>query len=46
MILVRVRQQAEGEMKEQRERADQAAQDVRDEIGKKPTGDLIRGKDI
>ena len=40
------RQQAEGEMKEQREQADQAAQDVRDEIGKKSTGDLIRGKDI
>lgn len=40
------RQQAEGEIKEQRERADKAAQDVRDDLSKKPTGDYIRGKDI
>lgn len=40
------RQQAEGEIKDQRERADQAAQDVRDELAQKPTGDYIRNKDI
>lgn len=40
------RQQAEEETKEARERADKAAQDVRDDLSKKPTGDYIRGKDI
>lgn len=40
------RQQAEAEMKEQRERADRAAQGVRDELATKSTGDYIRGKDI
>ena len=40
------RKQAEEETLEQRERADKAARDVRDQLDRKPTGDYIRGKDI
>lgn len=40
------RNQAEEETKAARERADQAAQDVRDELKTKSTGDYIRNKDI
>jgi hypothetical protein len=40
------RKQAEEEILEQRERADKAAQEVRDQLNQKPTGDYIRGKDI
>jgi hypothetical protein len=40
------RKQAEEETVEQRERAGRAAQDVRDQLDQKPTGDYIRNKDI
>jgi hypothetical protein len=42
----RTRQQAEEETLAQRERAEKAAQEVRDELSRKPTGDYIRNKDI
>jgi hypothetical protein len=40
------RNQAEEEIREQRERGERAAQDVRDQLDQKSTGDYIRGKDI
>ena len=40
------RQQAGEEVSEQRELGERAAQEVRDQLGKKPTGDYIRNKDI
>jgi hypothetical protein len=40
------RKQAEAEIKEQRELSERGAQDVRDQLNQKPTGDYIRGKDI
>ena len=40
------RKQAAEETREQRERGERAAQDVRDQLDRKPTGDYIRGKDI
>jgi hypothetical protein len=42
----RTRKQAEEEILEQRERGDKAAQEVRDQLEQKPTGDYIRNKDI
>jgi hypothetical protein len=40
------RKQAEGEIQEQRELGERGAQDVRDQLDQKSTGDYIRGKDI
>ena len=40
------RKQAEEEIREQRELGERGAQDVRDQLDQKPTGDYIRGKDI
>jgi hypothetical protein len=40
------RKQAEAEIKEQRELGERGAQDVRDQLNQKSTGDYIRGKDI
>ena len=40
------RKQAEGELGEQRELGEKGAQEVRDQLEQKPTGDYIRGKDI
>jgi hypothetical protein len=40
------RKQAEEETLEQHKKAERAAQDVRDQLDQKPTGDYIRGKDI
>ena len=40
------RKQAEEEIKEQRELSEKGAQDVRDQLDRRPTGDYIRGKDI
>jgi hypothetical protein len=40
------RKQAEEEIKEQRTLGERGAQDVRDQLDRKPTGDYIRGKDI
>ena len=40
------RKQAVEEIKEQRELGERGAQDVRDQLDQKPTGDYIRGKDI
>lgn len=40
------RKQAEGEIREQRELGERGAQDVRDQLNQKPTGDYIRNKDI
>ena len=42
----RTKKQAEEEILEQREQGERAAQDVRDQLDQKPTGDYIRGKDI
>ena len=40
------RKQAGEEIEEQRELGERGAQDVRDQLDQKPTGDYIRGKDI
>lgn len=40
------RKQAGEEVREQRELGERGAQDVRDQLGRKSTGDYIRGKDI
>ena len=40
------RKQAEEEILEQRELGEKGAQDVRDQLDRRPTGDYIRGKDI
>jgi hypothetical protein len=40
------RKRAGEEIKEQRELGERGAQDVRDQLEQKPTGDYIRGKDI
>jgi hypothetical protein len=40
------RKQAEAEIREQRERGERGAQEVRDQLDQKPTGDYIRNKDI
>jgi hypothetical protein len=40
------RKQAGEEIKEQRELGERGAQDVRDQLDQKPTGDYIRNKDI
>ena len=40
------RNQAEEEVKEQRELGERGAQDVRDQLDQKSTGDYIRSKDI
>ena len=40
------RKQAEGEILEQRELGERGAQEVRDQLDRRPTGDYIRGKDI
>ncbi len=40
------RKQAQGEILEQRELGERGAQDVRDQLEQRPTGDYIRGKDI
>ena len=40
------RKRAGEEILEQRELGERGAQDVRDQLDRKPTGDYIRGKDI
>jgi hypothetical protein len=40
------RKQAGEEIREQRELGERGAQDVRDQLDQKPTGDYIRNKDI
>ena len=40
------RKQAGEEILEQRELGERGAQDVRDQLDQRPTGDYIRGKDI
>ncbi len=40
------RKRAEEETLEQRELGERGAQDVRDQLGQRPTGDYIRNKDI
>jgi hypothetical protein len=40
------RKRAEKEIKEQRELGERGAQEVRDQLEQRPTGDYIRGKDI
>ena len=40
------RKQAGEEISEQRGLAETGAQEVRDQLGQRPTGDYIRGKDI
>ncbi len=40
------RKQAQGEILEQRELGERGAQEVRDQLGQRSTGDYIRGKDI
>jgi hypothetical protein len=42
----RTRTRAEEETREQRELGERRAQDVRDQLDRKPTGDYIRDKDI
>ena len=40
------RKQAAEEIGEQRELGERGAQEVRDQLGQRPTGDYIRGRDL